>query len=201
MASKKKIILQSLENLSKEDYESFCETLVDREGERRVLQSRVEGRSRSQVTNALVSTFTEAGAPAIVYEILESIGCGEQASKLNIRIAQLTPNASGGQGAGQLGVANVLGSSNSSGKHFVDKHRLQLIQRVTNIDPILDGLLYQDVLKDGAYNTIRLTSGNQDKMRKIYDMALKSGGDAKDVFMGLLHQEEPYLVKDLLKDP
>ncbi|XP_077577646.1 apoptosis-associated speck-like protein containing a CARD [Stigmatopora nigra] len=207
MATKKKLIFQSLDNLSKENFLSFCAALVDREGDRRVSQSKVEDRSRLEVTNVLVSTFTEAGAPAVVSELLGDIGCGDQASKLDIRIAQLTSNASGGQGAGQLGVVNVTRCSNSmvppsavSGTHFVDKHRIQLIQRVTNIDSILDGLLERGVLQYGVYDTIRLTSGTQQQMRKIYDLALKSGDDVKNIFVELLHQQESYLVKDLLKD-
>ncbi|XP_077453932.1 uncharacterized protein LOC144072652 [Stigmatopora argus] len=117
------------------------------------------------------------------------------------QITQMTSNASDGQGVGQLGFANARKSSNSSGKHFVDKHRLQLIQRATNIDPILDALLDQEVLLEETYEEISQTAGNQNKMRKIYQLALKSGDTAKDVFMELLREKEPYLVKDLLKDP
>ncbi|XP_077455005.1 apoptosis-associated speck-like protein containing a CARD [Stigmatopora argus] len=168
----------------------FCVALVDRRGERRVSRSKVEKQSRVEVTNVLVSTFPEAQAPAVGSWRPSDSG-----------IAQLTSNASGGQGAGQLGVANARKSSISSRKHFLDEHRLKLIQRVTNIDPILDGLLDQDVLLEEAYEEISQTAGNQNKMRKIYQLALKSGDDAKDVFMELLRQKEPYLVKDLLKDP
>ncbi|XP_077576837.1 apoptosis-associated speck-like protein containing a CARD [Stigmatopora nigra] len=170
MATKKKLIFQSLDNLSKENFLSFCAALVDREGDRRVPQSKVEGLQRFEVTNVLVSTFDDE-APAIVSELLESVGCEDEAKKL-------VPE-----------------------KHFVDKHRIQLIQRVTNIDPILEGLLERGVLQYGVYEEISQTSGTQDKMKKIYDLALRSGDDVKNIFMELLHQQESYLVKDLLKDP
>ncbi|XP_077455008.1 apoptosis-associated speck-like protein containing a CARD [Stigmatopora argus] len=171
MASKKKIIVDSLENLSKGNAERFCMALVDRRGECRVPLSKVDKQSRLEVTNVLVSTFTEAEAPAVVSELLKYIGCVDEATDL------------------------------VSVQHFVDKHRLQLIERVANINPILDGLLEQRVLLEQAYQDIRNVPGNQDKMKKIYDLALKSCNAAKDVFLELLRQKEPYLVKDLLKDP
>ncbi|XP_077455006.1 apoptosis-associated speck-like protein containing a CARD [Stigmatopora argus] len=170
MASKKKIIVDSLENLSKENYAKFCMVLVDRKGERRVPQSKVEKQSRLEVTNVLVSTFTEADAPAVVSELLKYIVCPEEATTL------------------------------VSVQHFVDKHLLQLIQRVTNIDVILDELLDQNVLLEETYEEIRQTPGKQNKMRKIYQLALRSGDRAKNIFMDLLRQKEPYLVADLLKD-
>ncbi|XP_077455007.1 apoptosis-associated speck-like protein containing a CARD [Stigmatopora argus] len=171
MASKKKIILDSLDNLSKENYARFCLALVDRKGEPKVPLSQVEDQPRSEVKSVLVSYFTKAGAPAIVSELLKDIGCPEEADHL------------------------------VSVQHFVDKHKLQLIQRVTNIDPILDGLLERHVLLQQGYQEISQTAEKQNKMRKIYQLALKSGDTAKDVFMELLRQEEAYLVKDILKDP
>ncbi|XP_077577645.1 uncharacterized protein LOC144199701 [Stigmatopora nigra] len=82
MASIKMAILNSLENLSKDDYGKFCMALVDRRGERRVPKSKVEERSRVEVTNVLVSTFTEADAPSVVSELFRVIGCFQEAQEL-----------------------------------------------------------------------------------------------------------------------
>ncbi|XP_077576836.1 uncharacterized protein LOC144199217 isoform X2 [Stigmatopora nigra] len=88
MATKKKLILDSLENLSKEDYAKFCTALVDRGGERKVPKSKVEDLQRLEVTNALVSAFSEADAPGIVSELLESVGCVDEAKKLEAAITE-----------------------------------------------------------------------------------------------------------------
>ncbi|XP_028254392.1 apoptosis-associated speck-like protein containing a CARD [Parambassis ranga] len=46
--------------------------------------------------------------------------------------------------------------------HFVDKHRADLIQRISNIDPILDQLL-GSVIQQEAYDRIRAQPTSQDK--------------------------------------
>ncbi|XP_077576675.1 apoptosis-associated speck-like protein containing a CARD [Stigmatopora nigra] len=198
MNTKKSLIADSLANLSGEDLAQFRFCLSD---SYTVPQSKVEKKDYMELANVLVKQFTEDEAHIVTSNILRRIMCNQDAKNLDSRISQLTSNASGSHGAGHLGVANVPKSSNLSGKHFVDKYKLQLIQRVTNIDPILDRLLDQEVLQDGIYEDIRQTPGNQQKMRKIYQLALKSGDDAKNIFMELLRQQEPYLVKDLLQDP
>ncbi|XP_057690571.1 apoptosis-associated speck-like protein containing a CARD isoform X3 [Corythoichthys intestinalis] len=118
------------------------------------------------------------------------------------RIAAISANApTGAMGAapGQAAVASTS-SACQSGKHFVDEHKLQLIERVKNINPILLGLQDKNVIQAEVYEDISYhTPGSQNKMRKIYDLALKSGTDAKDVFFKLLQEHESYLVKDLQK--
>ncbi|XP_057690983.1 uncharacterized protein LOC130915175 isoform X4 [Corythoichthys intestinalis] len=89
MPTKKLAILESLENLSKKNYDRFCVALVDRRGKRRVALSKVEDEPRTEVTNVLVSTFTEATAPSIVCELLRQIGCFDEAENLNVQIAQI----------------------------------------------------------------------------------------------------------------
>ncbi|XP_061676727.1 apoptosis-associated speck-like protein containing a CARD isoform X2 [Syngnathoides biaculeatus] len=182
MTTKKMAIADSLENLSKDNFKKFCMALVDRRGERRVAFSKVEDKTYLEVTNVLVSTFTEDGAPALTSELLKLIGCSEEAKQLEAA-------------AHQTGGAHATPSSTE--EHFVDKHRLELIQRVVNINPILDVLLREQVVQDEVYDEISETPGNQSKMRKLYKLALKSGVGAKDVFLDSLKEYEPYLVADL----
>nr|XP_061789132.1 apoptosis-associated speck-like protein containing a CARD [Nerophis lumbriciformis] len=168
MGTKKAAIAATLANLSKADFESFCFHLID---SRRVPRIKVENKSYLEVTNVIVSCFTENEAPAFTSNILRNMGCSDE--------------------------ANDLGQS---GKHFVDEHKLQLIERVKNINPILLGLQDKNVIQAEVYEDISYhTPGSQNKMRKIYDLALKSGTDAKDVFFKLLQEHESYLVKDLQK--
>ncbi|XP_061919987.1 uncharacterized protein LOC133660476 isoform X2 [Entelurus aequoreus] len=81
--------------------------------------------------------------------------------------------------------------------HFVDKHKKELIKRVTNVDSILDQLQEKEVIKTEVYTVILRATVSQQKMREIYLQALQSGNKAKDVFLEILEEEEPLLVEDL----
>ncbi|XP_049439530.1 uncharacterized protein LOC125893087 isoform X2 [Epinephelus fuscoguttatus] len=84
------------------------------------------------------------------------------------------------------------------GEHFVDKHQCALIERVSNIKPILDNLLSEKVIQQEEYDTISAIPTTQEKMRKLYSGALKAAGhDGKDVFYKILEENETYLVADL----
>lgn len=76
-----------LENLSKEDFEKFCYGLLSRKESPRVKRNRVEDKTRLQVADVLVSTFKESGARTVALEILEQIGCGEEAEALGKYVA------------------------------------------------------------------------------------------------------------------
>ncbi|XP_077453938.1 uncharacterized protein LOC144072654 isoform X2 [Stigmatopora argus] len=93
MASIKMAILDSLETLSEKNYDRFCMALVDRRGERRVPLSKVEKQSRVEVTNVLVSTFTEAQAPSVVSELFRVIRCFDEAEDLDENISKIERKA------------------------------------------------------------------------------------------------------------
>ncbi|KAM9353693.1 NACHT, LRR and PYD domains-containing protein 1 homolog isoform 2-T2 [Symphorus nematophorus] len=85
-------------------------------------------------------------------------------------------------------------------EHFVDKNQCDLIERVSNIGPILDNLLRDGVIQQEGYDTICVIPTTQEKMRKLYSGPLKAGGlAAKDIFYKILEKEESYLVADLKK--
>lgn len=78
----KSAVSETLENLKKEKFEKFCHHLLDRREQPRVKCNSVEDKSRLQVTDVLVSTFTEEGALAVVLEILKQIDCSNEAKEL-----------------------------------------------------------------------------------------------------------------------
>nr|XP_024656555.1 apoptosis-associated speck-like protein containing a CARD [Maylandia zebra] len=84
-------------------------------------------------------------------------------------------------------------------KHFVDKHRVQLIQRVSNIAPILDELQYKEVIDQEQYDKIRALPTSQDRMRELYSGPLKASAACKDIFYESLLANEKFLVEDLSK--
>ena len=87
----------------------------------------------------------------------------------------------------------------SSDKHFVDKHKVELTNRVSNIDPILDKLFDQHVIQQESYDKIRALPTTQAKVRELYCGPLKAGGESKDAFLKILEEYEPILIKDLKK--
>uniref|UniRef100_A0A3Q3FLX0 CARD domain-containing protein n=1 Tax=Labrus bergylta TaxID=56723 RepID=A0A3Q3FLX0_9LABR len=93
------------------------------------------------------------------------------------------------------GAAGV--DTTSDDKHFVDKYKLQLTDRVSHMDPILDRLLDRGVLQPEAYDTIRALPTSQKKMRELYCGCLKAGTASKDVFYEILLENEKFLIDDL----
>uniref|UniRef100_A0A3B4EYV4 CARD domain-containing protein n=1 Tax=Pundamilia nyererei TaxID=303518 RepID=A0A3B4EYV4_9CICH len=86
----------------------------------------------------------------------------------------------------------------SPGKHFVDKHRVELIKRVSNIEPILDELLDKEVITQEQYDKIRALPTSQEKMRELYSGSLRAE-KCKDIFYEILLANEKFLVEDLSK--
>ncbi|XP_034384945.1 apoptosis-associated speck-like protein containing a CARD [Cyclopterus lumpus] len=78
----KMALAEMLENLTERNLEKFCHQLLDRRGEQKVRTCRVEGKSRLQIVDVLVSTFTEPGAVRVSVEILRQIHCNEEAEQL-----------------------------------------------------------------------------------------------------------------------
>uniref|UniRef100_A0A3Q4H7W9 CARD domain-containing protein n=1 Tax=Neolamprologus brichardi TaxID=32507 RepID=A0A3Q4H7W9_NEOBR len=92
------------------------------------------------------------------------------------------------------------GSKTAGGEDFVDKHRVQLIQRVSNIAPILDELQDKKVIEQEQYDKIRALPISQDRMRELYSGPLKaSAASCKEIFYDSLLAHEIFLVEDLSK--
>ncbi|XP_027688077.2 uncharacterized protein LOC114021944 [Chelonia mydas] len=80
--------------------------------------------------------------------------------------------------------------------HFVDRHREQLIQRVTLVEGVLDKLL-GNVLDSEQYMTITTEKTNPMKMRKLYEFMLSWNRYCKDQLYWALKDKCKFLVADL----
>ncbi|KAM7163182.1 uncharacterized protein RBU57_009008 isoform 2-T2 [Macrochelys suwanniensis] len=80
--------------------------------------------------------------------------------------------------------------------HFVDRHREQLIQRVTLVEGVLDKLL-GNVLDSEQYLTITAERTNPMKMRKLYEFMLSWNRYCKDQLYEALKDKCKFLVEDL----
>ncbi|KAM9806145.1 apoptosis-associated speck-like protein containing a CARD isoform 2-T2 [Syngnathus typhle] len=188
MPTKTDIVKEVLEDLSKEDFKKFCDALVHRRGDQKVSKNKVQDKDYIDVTNVLVSIFTVDGTPAVVAELLKKIGLNNEANDLGELIAKHFQKSS---------ASKATAATACSSEDFVIKHRTRLIESVTHISPILNRLLDKKVIQHSVYEEIRNATGNQEKMTKIYELALKSSIRAKEIFFEILKEQEPLLVEEL----
>ncbi|XP_028435841.1 uncharacterized protein LOC114556911 [Perca flavescens] len=78
----KQALKNTLQDLRREDFLEFCHQLKDRREEPRVRYGDVENKSVLQITDLLVSTFTERGALPVASSILKLINCNQDAETL-----------------------------------------------------------------------------------------------------------------------
>ncbi|XP_044064230.1 apoptosis-associated speck-like protein containing a CARD isoform X1 [Siniperca chuatsi] len=192
----RKALADMLEDLSQLDFEKFCRQLLDRREEQRVRRSRVESKSFLDIADVLVSTFGEPNALQVAVEVLRQIDCNLDADRLVEETSALLSKSGSSDtarpSAGATGV-NIMADD----IHFVDKHRTALINRVSNIAPILDELVDKNVIQQETYDRIRILPTTQEKMRELYSGCLKASGTCKDIFYKILEENEKYLIADL----
>jgi len=83
-------------------------------------------------------------------------------------------------------------------RHFVDRHRTSLIERIRVLPPILDDLLGERVVNQELYDRILATATPQAQVRLLYSGALVANETTKkDIFLRVLEKREPFLIKDL----
>uniref|UniRef100_A0A3Q4GVL4 PYD and CARD domain containing n=1 Tax=Neolamprologus brichardi TaxID=32507 RepID=A0A3Q4GVL4_NEOBR len=172
-------LVSALEDLTKDNFDKFCHQLLDRREAPRVKRNKVESKSRLEIADVLVSHFTEEGALRVTVALLKAIGCRNEAEELGeavyTHVSPLEPDS----------------------KDFVEKHRGQLIQRVSNIALILDELLDKEVIQQETYTRIRALSTSQEKMRELYSGPLQASAACKKIFYDSLLENEKPLVKEL----
>ncbi|KAG8009858.1 Apoptosis-associated speck-like protein containing a CARD [Nibea albiflora] len=102
--SKRRCIADTLEDLEPAQLEKFLRQLLDRRVEPRVRRAMVQGKSRLEIADVLVSTFTEDGAVKVTEELLKESGCSTAAKDLVEDVnAQSSNSGSGGGDGGATG--------------------------------------------------------------------------------------------------
>ncbi|XP_033496454.1 apoptosis-associated speck-like protein containing a CARD isoform X1 [Epinephelus lanceolatus] len=197
--TKRKVLADMLEDLSKEDFDKFCRQLLDRGDVRR---NKVEGKNYLDIAELLVTTYTESRAVGVAVELLREIGCNDDAESLvedaGRQSTKPGPSDTASPSAGASG-AHAMAEGGCAGKHFVDKHRSQLINRVCETASVLDALLENAVIQQGTYDEILAIPTHRDRMRKLYSGPLNSAGDVgKDILLNILKETEKYLIDELM---
>ncbi|XP_073716672.1 uncharacterized protein [Misgurnus anguillicaudatus] len=90
----------------------------------------------------------------------------------------------------------VSSSTNEQYKSFLKTNKQKLIQRVLNVDAILDGLT--DVVEQEQLKEIRAKTISQEKMRGLYDILEVRGSKFQQRVFTLLQENERYLMEDLM---
>ncbi|KAM5308813.1 NACHT, LRR and PYD domains-containing protein 1 isoform 2-T2 [Glossophaga mutica] len=80
--------------------------------------------------------------------------------------------------------------------HFVDRHREQLVARVTSVDQVLDKL-HGQMLSDEQYQKVRAERTSPDKMRMLFSFSSSWNKTCKDKFYQALKESDPHLIMDI----
>ncbi|XP_045840664.1 NACHT, LRR and PYD domains-containing protein 1-like isoform X2 [Meles meles] len=80
--------------------------------------------------------------------------------------------------------------------HFLDRHREQLVARVTTVDPVLDKLLGQ-VLSEEQYERVRTKATAANQMRELFRFSRSWDPACKDQVYQALKETHPYLIMEL----
>uniref|UniRef100_A0A4W5MZH4 PYD and CARD domain containing n=1 Tax=Hucho hucho TaxID=62062 RepID=A0A4W5MZH4_9TELE len=188
------ILIGVLDDLGEAELKKFRRKLCDRKQEPKVRRGIVEKADPVDLVDILTHTFTEDGAVDVAIEVLGAINCEGVAEELTeFKKSQGSCVTSGDA------MENPTGPKNSiKDKHFVDHHRTALIDRVSQLEPILDRLLEKEILTQNAYSEVRAIKTNQKRMRELFDGPLKAcGTKGKDIFLDILMKLEPFLISDL----
>uniref|UniRef100_A0A3Q4GM80 PYD and CARD domain containing n=1 Tax=Neolamprologus brichardi TaxID=32507 RepID=A0A3Q4GM80_NEOBR len=172
-----------LEDLKKEELEKFKWFLRDRDvlvELQPIPKSRLEKASTCDLVDLMVQTYTEKSVE-VTTKVLKKI------NRNDLIVCVLF----GRKKQGECKTGNMLFIPR---KHFVDKHRVQLIQRVSNVAPILDDLLGSDVISQESYNSIMALPTSQDKMRTLYSHL--NTERCNDIFYKILLENEKHLIDE-----
>ncbi|XP_038651186.1 apoptosis-associated speck-like protein containing a CARD [Scyliorhinus canicula] len=91
----------------------------------------------------------------------------------------------------------MSGTDLKSSKHFIEKHRLDLVERISLVEPLVDILRQEDVLNQNEYETIRAGETRAEQARRLLDSVIHKGRRAMDILQDALWQQDQYLMKEL----
>ncbi|XP_052473630.1 apoptosis-associated speck-like protein containing a CARD [Carassius gibelio] len=163
MAKSIKDHLQDIfDDLGKDNQKRFKSKLCDRKTEPRVRRATVEKVQDSlDLADLMVNTFTTDGSVPVTIEILQAIGCNEQAVELKENTGQLSSQSD-----------HRLVSISFRALHRQESGKADK----PSVDAILDQLLDKKVITEEVYSNIRAEKTPRIKMRELLMGPVKSAG-------------------------
>ncbi|XP_006121159.1 apoptosis-associated speck-like protein containing a CARD [Pelodiscus sinensis] len=185
-------LVDTLDELGQEELKRFKSKLnvfPVKEGYNNIPRGKLEKADVLDLCDMLISFYREDYALQVTTAIMSDINKKDLAD----RLCQATGAGSGGEGQepGPPG-----GATGGQEQHFVERHREQLIQRTTPVEPILD-VLHGVVLSDEQYDTVRSGTTSQEKMRKLYELMKAWNKDCKDRLYKALKDKNRFLIEEL----
>ncbi|XP_023603578.1 NACHT, LRR and PYD domains-containing protein 1-like [Myotis lucifugus] len=181
----------TLEFMSKEQLREFLLRLPDKDlcqhspGETPAQPEEVGG---MEVASLLVAQHGEQQAWNLAQQTWEQMGLSQLCA---------APLKESAMQSGDFGSAATLTDAPTL-LHFVDKHREDLVARVTSVDAVLDKL-HGQVLSEEQYERVRAEPTNPDKMRMLFSFSNSWDRACKDQLYRALKEIHPHLIVDLLE--
>ncbi|KAL7840405.1 hypothetical protein AOLI_G00257280 [Acnodon oligacanthus] len=201
--SARDVLLETLDDLTDEQFKRFTDKLIDSRLEPRVRRGAVDKKDRLDVARIVIDTYTEKRALVVAVDLLKSIGLNQLAEDLKTEAAavglQLTPEAGGGPSE----LRNPKDGSTNAGAafseaKFIDDKLAELVSRASGVESILDVLLCKKVINSNQYSEINAERTPQNKMRALVTGPIFSGGNiAKSTLYKVLMDQQSYMMKDL----
>ncbi|XP_051555460.1 apoptosis-associated speck-like protein containing a CARD [Myxocyprinus asiaticus] len=163
-----KILLGHLDELESEEMKTFTWHLTQGVKDFKIAKSRLEKKSRCEVLECLIEYYHPDGAAQFTQIILEKMKKNNLAKQLQEKL-------------------------HVNGAEFVEKHRTDLINRVSLVEPIADDL--KALIGDEKYAIILQSETSHKKMRKL--LSFLTTPTLKEKLYQSLLKNEPYLVDDL----
>uniref|UniRef100_A0A674IZR2 PYD and CARD domain containing n=1 Tax=Terrapene triunguis TaxID=2587831 RepID=A0A674IZR2_9SAUR len=170
-------LLQTLAGLGKDELQRWKEKLskiAPKEGYQRIPQALLERADPAALAELLISYYGEEYGLQLAL-LAQALCSAEQAA---------------------MDVSSAIASAGSLKEHFIDQHREQLIQRVRRVDGLLDKL-YNTVLDNEQYQSIRAERTDPEKMRKLFDLLPSWNRACKDQLYQVLEAKQKFLIQEL----
>uniref|UniRef100_A0A8C3T486 Apoptosis-associated speck-like protein containing a CARD n=1 Tax=Chelydra serpentina TaxID=8475 RepID=A0A8C3T486_CHESE len=187
-------LLQTLAGLGKDELRRWKEKLSKiplKEGYQRIPQALLETADPGALAELLISYYGEEDGLQLAL-VWDSRQQGMRALPTEQQRKAIVPGTV--KSPTEIRAPLVPGITHK--EHFIDQHREQLIQRVRQVDGVLDKL-YSTVLDNEQYQSIRAERTDPEKMRKLFDLLPSWNRDCKDQLYQVLEAKQKFLIQEL----
>ncbi|XP_018520711.1 lysozyme g isoform X2 [Lates calcarifer] len=160
----KSALRDMLEDLDEKQRKKFCAAILDRREEPRVRRAALENKDIVDITDALVTHFTESGAKEVALQTLREIGCNAQRESF-------AKDVGGGSLTGGGSVSSVKASHAMAESDLIEMNKYKSIinsaARKKGVDPALIAALISRSCRAGK--TLAGGWGCYDEKRQKYN--------------------------------
>ncbi|KAM4024748.1 apoptosis-associated speck-like protein containing a CARD [Anomaloglossus baeobatrachus] len=196
------VLVRTLENLNNMSFKKFKNKLNDLGSASRIPRCSLETADTDDVADLIIRYYTDNRGILVTLEALEDINENQEAKNLRNALETVTGRAPQespiGLNRGSIARGPIVESAPSRGEeHFVDRHREELIGRVTLVDPVLEDLYENHLLSGQDRDRIRQMRPYYKQMDEVFCYAASWTSDEKDQFWASLREHNPSLLRSL----